>query len=375
MTISETTQKIISDKRFHMLLIFIISLIIRLYILYNSYIINFFEGRNAYYDLSEHYRFLQDLVSGKPFYMDNYHEKYSPVTPTILYLLTLPLFWANIHIFKITIIGFAIILSINAVITYVLLRKYSDDVLLISILVIFNPVDLIGILSWGGISLAITVISITAILILQHDLNKYRVFAMILLVIISASAHRTGMVIHLVAFIIGLLIHFREIRFSKRIFAIIILLSTFFSYLFAVRVYSLVKTYMKQILNPTGDRTKYMIDTVSDNLSLSIFILLLSTVIIIVTYKRKEYLELHKIERVYLITGILLALVPVYDIVVSSRFIIALNPILLIFISYTFKIFDHWYKKAYTLILIILGLLTVDYSIERSVAHLREYWP
>ncbi|MCY3414113.1 MAG: hypothetical protein INQ03_20885 [Candidatus Heimdallarchaeota archaeon] len=276
--------------------------------------------------------------------------------------------------FTITTIGFSILLSVNAVLVYINLQNYSNNLFLVALLAIFNPVDLVGLLTWGGISLTITIISITSALILQHNVNRKKILVIIVLIVISSTAHRTGLVIHLVAVIIGLVFHYKKIHLNKETITAIILLFTVFIIVFIRRVYSLTMTYLKQVLNPNGERSTTIFSWIQSNLVLFIVLLVITFLFIYNLFLHRDELQLYTIERLYIASGLILAAVPVYDIVVSSRFIIALSPIILILVIYAFNFTPKKYQKLFILSIIISGYFIITYSIERSISHLMEYW-
>ena len=261
---SEVSKK---EKILETAIVFISAFIVRMLIYYKGYWNESLRTNSLKLDIVRHSYFIQQTFQGN---LGRYVlpsgevVNYSPVTPIILSLIVIiPHFILSFSWYHSTLIAGAILMSIETTAIYVILRKMEGTIITAYVLSVFNPFELLDVMTWGGLSLILTSTMIAWIIliylsIISSDSKKEKIEYWILigvLALISAFAHRTGFLIQVLTFIV-FLYKYRNyvIKFKMKkqhylgILAFLIIITIAFFKIRKIHLDSLSNSYN---LNPT----------------------------------------------------------------------------------------------------------------------------
>lgn len=340
-------------------------------------------------DLARHALYYSDFINGRLFYLDIFHKVYSPVTSFVLFLVTFPFYFTHLHVLYITMIGMSIIMGINAIGVYVLLNDlFGKRTYLTVLLAIFNPMELVGLLPWGGVSMAITCMCTIWAIIIQRKIMKKEfnpilgVILITVLILTSATAHRTGEMIQLAAVLLLLALYGKRLLSRYKILILPVIASlAVLTDLFFARAYSLVRYHFK--LDPyylnyfTDIKIQYALEFLRMTLPIFIIMAIGSGLLIYDYYKRTKdpvfaektrkmgVFKLYPLEKIYLISNSILFLIPITDPTLSGRFLIGIDFAALILLIYPYIHLELIYDKTKKLlyIKIFYWLIMIIFSI------------
>ncbi|MCY3414819.1 MAG: hypothetical protein INQ03_24425 [Candidatus Heimdallarchaeota archaeon] len=344
-------------------------------------------GNELYYDLTRHSSYFKDLIENNYLQLDKYRGKYSPVTPFLIFLVTFPLSGFNIHYFIMTCIGFSIILTIGNIGNYLFLRQYFQGKysFFMALLVLLNPFDILGLIPWAGISMAITTSSISWILFLQRRKmnNMYVKYLLIsICMLISSFAHRTGFVIHFTAFVLVLIINYRNYLRSKKYLPWIIAMMALFIVIFLNRMKYITYVYLQQVLSLSGNKLEYL-KSIDLEVIVTISVILMLYIGFIWRYNIFQEISFNSIEISYSIVSVVLFLLPIELVFISSRFLLSIQSVILLLFSLPLVILDRENIKEYKallsilyfLIIIVMGIISIKMSIDLILSKMHDLNP
>lgn len=342
---SQTRKKLISLGA-----IFIVTLIEKIWIL-----LTVFRDTSMYdaylavkLDTAIHAEIILDVFNGKFFYHEAVQSIYSPITPFFLGLIAVPLVKIlGLHILHATLIAVSFYSALEAVSVYLLLTKLQQNKIAAALVAIFNPIELMGTLLFGGFSLLLTELCITLMILIHkkitlHEMNKYGWVFIALLSLISASAHRTGAMVQIAMWVTYVVLFIRAhpeyldkirdvqtVTYSSFIFVPL-------SLLFVGRVLGVIMSDVDFRLSTFVTNTIYFLNEAK--LFPPLYILpIIGAVLYYKNHKRKiipQDTQLDTMGLAFLFSAILLFLVPLVYPRLSNRFISSVNMLLLFLILY-----------------------------------------
>ena len=209
--------KIIQVKEnmfFQIFTIFFLTVVCRLSIFYNAYWNESIRVNSLQLDIVRHSYFVEQTfngIFGTYVLPSGEAVNYSPVTPVIISILAfIPKYVLRFSWYHSTLIAASLLMGLEAIGVFLVFNKLKINYFTSILLIVFNPFELLDVMTWGGLSLILTMTCIAWISYLYikitettKEKQKKKIFWMIIIVLalISAFAHRTGFIIQILTFL------------------------------------------------------------------------------------------------------------------------------------------------------------------------------